>query len=562
MNRRTSLATLLGKKTSPPIAEKPVIKQNISTTKPMLNSGLEPYAGEWTFEQAAHLLRRATFGPTYTQMKTAVSEGMDNIVAQLLEDLPMPEEPINYFFQEDPNVPVGETWVNAPTLEDVNVTGYRARSLRAWTFRNVIHEGINIREKMVLFWHNHFVSAFNNDPRYTYRYSQTLRENALGNFREFVKKITIEPSMLRYLNGNENSVQAPNENYARELMELFTLGKGELAGPGDYTTFTEDDVIAMAKVLTGWRDVGLNSDNPDIEIGAVFRPFRHDTSTKQLSHRFDNVIITNNDEEEYIDLINLIFQREEPAYFICRKLYRWFLYYTIDENAEANVIAPMAQLMIENDYNIKPVLEALFKSAHFYDILNMGPMIKNPLDFILSIIKQFELNAYNNIIQEYFLWNQLFRLSEPLEMVYYAPPDVAGWKAYYQEPAYYRIWINSVTLPLRTEFTNRMATTGIALGDRQINLDVLTFVTTIDTPEDPNLLIEAFVKILFPRPITDSQKANLKEILIPGLPDFEWTVEYGQYAENPEDSDLADAIEAKLRTLVATMMSMPEYYLS
>lgn len=564
MNRRTSLATLLGKKNKSVVTTKPVVQQQQTTTKPMLNSGLEPYTGEWTFEQASHLLRRTTFGPTYARMKTAVAAGMDSIVSQLLEDLPMPDAPINYYFQDDPNVPVGETWINSPTLEDVQVRAYRSRSLRAWTMGLMFNEGINIREKMVLFWHNHFVSDVNNDPRFTYRYSNTLRENALGNFREFVKKITIEPSMLRYLNGNENTEQAPNENYARELMELFTLGRGELAGPGDYTTFTEDDVIAMAKVLTGWRDTGYNNSNPDVEVGAVFRPARHDNSTKQLSHRFNDIEIPNNGEEEYIDLINIIFEREEPAYFICRKLYRWFLYYKIDENAEANVIAPMAQLMIENDYEIKPVLEALFKSAHFYDILNMGPMIKNPLDFLLSTIKQFDINPFNNINQQYNLWVQFFLLSEPLQMVYYAPPDVAGWKAYYQEPAYYRIWINSATLPVRTTFTNTLATVGYPLGnaDFRLNIDVLRFVTTIDVPEDPNTLIEEFAKILFPRPITDNQKNTLKEILIQGLPDFEWTVEYGMYAENPEDSDLAASIEAKLRSLVMAMLAMPEFYLS
>lgn len=102
---------------------------------------------------------------------------------------------------------------------------------------------------MTLFWHNHFVTAETNDPRLEYKYITTIRKNSLGNFKTLTKEITIDPAMLLYLNGNQNTSRAPNENYARELLELFTLGKGELAGPGDYTTFTEVDVAAIAKVL-------------------------------------------------------------------------------------------------------------------------------------------------------------------------------------------------------------------------------------------------------------------------------------------------------------------------
>ncbi|MBK9745017.1 MAG: DUF1800 family protein [Saprospiraceae bacterium] len=113
----------------------------------------------------------------------------------------------------------------------------------------------NIREKMTMFWHNHFVTADINDPRYNYIYISLLRKNALGNFKQLTKDITIDPAMLNYLNGRDNTGQAPNENYARELMELFTLWQSPLAGPGDYTTYTEDDIKEMARVLTGWIDV-------------------------------------------------------------------------------------------------------------------------------------------------------------------------------------------------------------------------------------------------------------------------------------------------------------------
>ena len=118
---------------------------------------------------------------------------------------------------------------------------------------------------------------------YLYQYLTTLRGHALGNFKELVKMMTVDGAMLRYLNGNTNTRNRPNENYARELLELFTLGRGDLAGPGDYTTYTEDDVIEIAKVLTGWRDFGYKSSDPEIPQEVAFVRARHNRGAKQLS---------------------------------------------------------------------------------------------------------------------------------------------------------------------------------------------------------------------------------------------------------------------------------------
>jgi len=308
MDRRTTLATFLGKQSKSLKSDlKDQIFQKAEKTG-VTTSGLDPYTGTWEFEQAAHLLRRTTYGPTYARIKDAAQNGMDNVVAQLLTVQPLPAPPLNYDYDQDPNVTIGETWVDAPYIQAMNLQGYRRRSLAGWTVGQMLNEGTSIREKMVLFWHNHFVTGDINDPKFVYKYITLLRENVLGNFKDLVKKATIDPAMLRYLNGNENTKTAPNENYARELMELFTLGKGELAGPGDYTTYTEDDVVAVARVLTGWRDVGYFTQefNP---IGSVFVLNRHDTDSKQLSHRFNDVIINNNNELEYEDLIDIIFQK-------------------------------------------------------------------------------------------------------------------------------------------------------------------------------------------------------------------------------------------------------------
>ena len=559
MNRRASLKTFLGK------AKKAKTGKNKHLSAPMsLNAGLDPYTGPWEFAQAAHLLRRSTFGPTYSQIKEAVAQGLDTTIAQLFEELPMPAPPVYYDTNNDPNAGLGEPWVETVYPTGMNVRGNRRRSLRAWAIGLLVNEGVSIREQLTLFWHNHFAVYDAGDPRFMYRHINLLRTYAWGNFRDLIKEVTIDPSMLRFLNGNQNTKNAPNENYARELLELFTIGKGPLAGPGDYTNYTEHDILEIAKVLTGWRDRGHNTTNPDISIEAYFTPNRHDTSTKVLSPRFDQIEIANQGNQEYLTLIDIIFQKVEVARFICRKLYRWFVFYTIDDATEIDVIEPMAQILIDNDFEIKPALQALLSSEHFYNVLNVGPMIKNPIDFTIFLLKQFEVNMPDGSDLEvlYKGWLNQFNKISPMDMEYFRPPNVAGWKAYYQEPLYYRSWINATTLPVRMTYTDKMTANGYNSAGFRIKIEPLKFIQTLDNPFDPNAVIEEISALLFPQPITNGQKAGLKEVLIPGLPDFEWTVEYGDYAANPDDENLANAVEAKLKSLFKVMLSMPEYYLS
>ena len=558
MNRRASLKTLIGKNNQN--------KSRASGRSSLfsLNAGLNPYEGPWEFEQAAHLLRRSTFGPSLSLIKQAQQQGLDATIEQLFEEQAPPAPPVYYDTNEDPGAAQGSTWIETPYPPNQDVRGNRRRSLRAWTWSLLLAEGISIREKLTLFWQNHFAVIDNGDPRFVYRHAALLRNYAWGNFRDLIKEVTIDPIMLRYLNGNQNTDNAPNENFARELLELYTIGKGPQVGPGDYTNYTEHDIIEIAKILTGWRDRAHNSTNPDLEIGSYFTEGRHDTTVKTLSHRFDEVQIPDMGDQEFLHLIDIIFQKEEVARFICRKLYRWFVYYTIDDLTEVDIIEPMAEILLDNDFEIKPALQALLSSEHFFDALNVGPMIKNPIDFSLSVLKQLEVPFPDgsDLQVQYGVWLSQFYKTDPMGMEYFQPPNVAGWKAYYQEPLYYRTWINATTLPARMAFTDRMAANGYNNQEFRIKIQPLEFIHSLENPLDPNALVQELAALLFPQALSEEQKASLKDILIPGLPDFEWTVEYGEYAADPENSDLAESVEAKLKSLLKVMMSMPEFYLS
>jgi len=548
MNRRDSLSVLFGKR-----------KKTASKTiaPPTLVTGFfSPYTGAWGFEQAAHLLRRATFGPTYTQIKQAVTDGLDGTISLLFQDQPLPDLPIIYNFQNDPLVAQGETWVNDIETPDINgLRSARRRSLQAWTYMNMFNEGVNVREKMTLFWHNHFVVASTNNPRFIFTYINFLRENSLGNFKELVERITVDPSMLQYLNGTQNSKNAPNENFSRELLELFTIGKGPAAGPGDYTNYTEDDVVALAKALTGWRFFDI--DNPTL-VQSDFIPNRHDTTDKQLSHRFNNVVISDEGANEYKTVIDIIFQQDEVARFICRKLYRYFVHEDLNSDVEANIIEPMSQMLIADNYNIKNAVIALLSSEHFYDMSIRGCMVNHPVDFMMKMLGTMEYKAPVDIFDEYKVFKKIFDVMKGLEMDIYNHPNVAGWKAFYQAPQFYKLWINAVALPIRMRFSEELIN-GFVQNGNEVKINVLDLAASLDNPFDPNALINEIASIIFAQPISQSQLVALKEILIPGLPDFEWTDEYSLYISG--DTSVAAAVENKLKALIVTMMKMPEFYL-
>lgn len=535
----------------------PDVQSKYFTNQSRTNSGLEPYTGTWGNEEILHLLKRTTFGPTLAQKQSFEAMTRVEIVDSLLVEEPAPLPPINVS-EEDTSVAVGETWINVNDGFENNF--FRVQSLVAWWMGHIVDQKMTLREKMTLFWSNHFVTEIEivEEARVMYHYVSLLRENALGNFKDLAKNITSNAAMLIYLNGDANEVGAANENFARELFELFSIGKGQQIGEGDYTHYTEQDVLAAARVLTGWKVDWLTATS-------YFNTGKHDTGDKQFSSAFDNQVIKNNGEQEIDDLIEMIFSKKETARFLCRKLYRWFVYYHIDDTVEQNVIEPLATILYDQNYDIKPVLLSLFNSAHFYDVENRGCMIKNPLDFTANLIRQFEIEfpPADQFVTQYNTWLFTYYLVRLQEMTLGSPPGVAGWPAYYQEPQFHRIWVNSATLPFKRDLSNFFALTpGYAVDGFQLWLNPLTIADKTSVPGDPDVLVQELIDLIFPIDLNQDQKDFLKNVLIPGLPDFEWTVEWNDYKSDPENQEKLLAVGTKLQALYSTMLTMAEYQLA
>jgi uncharacterized protein (DUF1800 family) len=566
MNRRafvTEAAKAITTGNTPPqIAYNDPSNKSIPRHLAKTSTGLNPYTGVWTDAQVKHLLNRTLFGCTFADIDFFKLKTMSEAVDFILNvPLTQPAPPVNNYSttpeKADAEIPYGSTWVTADA--NLALEGDRIFSFKLWTIGQFINQERNIREKMTLFWHNHFATEtfVIEDARYVYKHHALLRENCLGNFKQLVKDVTIDPAMLRYLNGFANTKNAPDENYARELQELFTIGKDLQA------RYTENDVKQAARVLTGWRDNRTS-------IGSNFNANQHDTGNKQFSAFYNNTIITGKTgaagATETDELIDMIFANEEVSKYICRKIYRYFIYYIIDEQVETNIITPLAQIFRTNNYNIKPVLETLFKSEHFFDTLNMGCYIKQPFDHLIGFCKQTHLTfpaPTADTEQIYNHWAIPYYFATLAQQDYGEPPNVAGWPAFYQSPQYYEMWINSDSLPKRNTFCDIMIYVGYNKNNFVTMLDPIAFAQRTSNPANPNTLINDWIKLLYTVEVSQLNKDTMKlSFLLSGQSaDHYWTDAWNQYIANPNDVMAKAAVTQRLQALLKYIVGQAEYQL-
>ena len=583
-----------------------------------VDSGLAPYAGVWTENEVLHLLRRTNFGWIKAWVDALLPLGPSAAADAVLNiSATPPAPPVNWYENiateadesslagnnnatDNPIISYGADWTNhyfpvSATGQNTNVN--RFEGLRRWLFGLTLNGDHTIREKMVWFWYHFmpidFVSIYqssnsyvhNNTARIYYRYFKLFRDNALGNYKTLVRNVATHPCMTYYLNNQANTKTAPDENLAREIMELFTIGKDDPANSFD----DQLDVIAAAKVLTGWRVEGMNT----VNVATNFKTANHDYTTKTFSAFFGGQTINSlspNGAAEVDAFINMIFSKStHVSQYICRRLYRYFVYYDIDSNIEANVIVPLAQTFVANNWNIKPVLEQLFKSQHFYDMANRGCYIKTPFDLVAGTLNSFNVNtADTNIEWQYRIWSRYNdSYSNSMEQRMGSIPNVSGWNAFYQKPAFHQYWINSNAVQKRFIFIRDIFnghTIGASSGaitvtvngvtsNRSFKVDPVAFAkmfgdfTTAQPlnptdPSDPNKLVAVCTKWLLTIDISQAQKDSLKaSTLLSGqTTDSYWTTAWLTYQNNPSTAN-RNIVEPRLRNLLSGICQLAEYQL-
>ena len=528
-------------------------------------SGINPYTGPWGTNEVIHLLKRTMFGAAKADVNYFVNRTMNQSVDEILNPTaPDPAPPVKEYATSttatlpDGNIAQGTTWVN-DINSDGTVQSQRRSSYKKWWTGVMIKQDRSIREKMTFLWVDHFGNETNDVGvgNWVYKQNTTIRQNCLGNFKQMVKDITTDVSMLRYLNGYLNTASAPDENYGRELQELFTVGKG----PDSH--YTEGDVKEAAKVLTGWQVNGAT-------YQSVFTSSRHSTVNKIFSSFYNNTVITGRTgatagDLELTDLMNMIFAQNEVAKFIVRKFYRWFVYYEIDAATETNVITPLADIFRINNYNIVPVLSALFKSEHFYDVLNQGCVIKTPADIVIGSMREFDVSmpVSTDWNTNYGHWNTLYTFMFITGLNLHDPPNVAGMPAYYQVPLFHEIWITADSLPKRNQYTDQMTNSGYIRNGIKMQFDFVAYAKTMTNPGNPDDLINEALKYLYRIDLSPQVKQQMKiqMLLSNQLYDYYWTNAWDAYIASPTVANF-NIINTRLKDLFRYLMNLSEYQLS
>lgn len=546
---------------------------------------ITPYTGPFGRPELQHLLRRSLFGCTAADRAHFEGMSLNQVVDELLTFTNDTTPPLRAYTDEngDPNgidvaVPFGSTWVDTPVtpLNDTDVIEVRIRSFAAWWMGQMTGQQRNLREKLTLFWHNHLPTQVSivYQSEMQYRQNQLLRTRCKGNFKQLIHDVSVEPAMLYYLNGYLNIAAAPDENYARELFELFTLGQG--------SGYTEADVQAAARVLTGWTFMVENGGTPVLPQTLFFPP-NHTASDKQFSAFFNNTVIqgqTGPDagEVELNALLDMILAVPECSRFICRELYRFFVHGEISEQAEADVIAPLAELFRENvdaPDQMAIVVRALLTSDHFFSSAIRGCMVKNPVDLVVGDLRLFGFPIPDPDLVEarYQVDLEHYWLTAYAGMNLMAPPNVAGWPAYYLYPSYDELWLDTATYPQRNNSLLAVIYANIATpsdtvqpgsANLEFQVDIIAFVQQLSDPADPNTLIDDLVDLLYVNPISDAVKLQLKHfyLLFGQVSDIYWTEAYEAYIADPNTTNMtAQLVPDILRWLIGDMQKAAERHL-
>ncbi len=553
-------------------------------SRTIVNTGLEAYTGTWGTAQKKHLLNRVLTGYSNKHLLDLNNLSLQKSLDLIFTPEKQPSVPVNDYDHEITKeetekqlhlyIEPGKEYVFAP--EPNNGSPWpRHQSLDAWLFRNMIQQSTSIHWRMVFFLHN-LLAAGKGSVKMLYQHYMTLFNTSFESYKTTIYKITLDPMMLDYLNLQSSQKNNPDENYARELQELFTVGKG----PG--SQFTEQDVSEMARLLVGWQFSWDSIRKKTGPITNIFNEWNHDTDDKKFSAFYGNRVIKGrkgqDGKKELDEAIDMLFSTNECALYLCRRLYQFFCYPIINETVEKNVIVPMADLLRKNNYELMVPLRALLGSAHFYDTSFYNSMIKSPLEFIFGFYKEFDMYLFNTgggdipkrfsdpLTANFYKYKSLQWEMGNIGLNFTDPPSVSGWPAYYQEPVYDLFWINSDTIAKRSNSGNGIAKWGawVGSGDTKGNvhnqIDKIKFVSLLKSPDNIDLVIEETAERIMSAPISAKAKERIKASVLGGNAPSYYTQLYQSHMSK-QTEETRSILSNRLENLFGALFQMGEIHL-
>jgi len=373
-----------------------------------------PQASAISFDEARHLLARTGFSsPSPKEIDKILPLSYEAAVDQILNGVrkkaltPLPK------FQTEPADRIKRKDMDAKTrLEHQRLNNQDRREARFWWIREMLETPSPFTEHMVLFWHNHFVSEINKVGfgQWALEQNNSFRKYAIGDFRKLLIEVSIGPAMMIYLDASKNKKSKPNENFAREILELFTLGEGQ--------GYSEEDIRESARAYTGWR---IKFDTAKFD----FNLWSHDNTNKTVFGRTGNY--------DGIDVMEIILEQPRVAEFLVEKLWREFV--SLQPNPSET--KRLAKIIRDHKYNLKPMIKAMFMSDAFRDPKNRGTLIKSPVELTIGTLRLLGQKP-PEIIK---VWGNQKAMGQNL----FDPPDVKGWRGG-------TAWMTSTTTLRRSRF--------------------------------------------------------------------------------------------------------------
>ena len=472
-------------------------------------SDISPYLPSvdmpWDKRRAMHLYRRMSFGANNSTINQAL--------------LSNPVDLIDEFISTSKGAPLSPEPDWSMKLKSEYGLALLESTLQKddWARKWIIElQNNGLRGRMALFWHNHFVTRFDvyEASSYLYQYHKLLQTHALGNFKDFVREIGLNPAMLIFLNGNENIAGSPNENYAREVYELFTLGVDN--------GYTQQDIVETARAFTGYTNI------PD-EWGPIFfDPNTHDAGQKTIFGRTGNWA--------YDEVIDILFEERglQIATFIAGKIYRNF----VNPQPDETVIDELAQVFIDADWDLCVLLGTMFKSTHFFDEENMATIIPGHIESILMFANELDIEINGLAVL------QIYGDATENGQALFNPVDVAGWPGN-------RSWINTTSIAFRWEYFESQLGLQLVFAFGKFG-DLAKGIT--DEELDVELINRELIQYFMPHGLqfdTDYEEALISfkgEIPQNYFEDGTWTINYW-------------ALPIQMNGLLRHLVKLPEFQL-
>lgn len=451
----------------------------------------------WDRKWAGHLYRRAAFGATWPELQEALESGPEATIDRLLAGREGQAEFDQLMDEIGPE--------NGPGFQPQD---QNEATLQSWWLHRLIHTMHPLRERMVLFWHNHFATSILKVRQAGLMKQQNvlIRQHALGKFPPFLLEMSRDPAMLIWLDGNSNSRGKPNENYAREVMELFTLGVGH---------YSEDDVREAARAFTGWHTDGRKF---------TYSRFQHDDGSKTLlgqTGRWDGQ-----------DIVRIVLEQPAAARFLVRKLYRDL----ISEGASPSdrLLEPLAARYRDSGYDTAELVRTMLRSRLFFSDHAYRQRIKSPVEYVVGLLRGLEAKAEPPAD---FAARQQPRLMDGIGQSLFAPPNVKGW-------AGGEAWLNSATLLARHNLAWKVAQGTQGASGIQTNPPTLVrrYSKARDASEQVDFLLDLLLQPSAGE-VDDQVRRKLVEFLAQGKPETKPS-------------------ERLVRETIHALLLMPEYQLS